>query len=224
MNTKNSGDEISEKMRDDNARTKESISFPPFSAAKQAKPIHEDALPEKLGNDNPIRQAIPDEQSEVFKKALILCVEKRRASISVLQQGLGIGYENALVLLDKMTEQGFLGEARGERPRPLMNLAFETIGLWKAQKEIEIEAGIKEIKRDGKYDEAVRIVVEMGRASTSVLQRRLRIGYGQAASIIDTMYREGIVGPEDGSKPRKVLVKADFLERLHQVGNEDEPW
>jgi S-DNA-T family DNA segregation ATPase FtsK/SpoIIIE len=79
-----------------------------------------------------------------------------------------------------------------------------------------------EMKKDEKYDEAVRIVVEMGRASTSVLQRRLRIGYGRAASIIDMMEREGIVGPEDGSKPRQVLVKADFLERLDQMQEEEE--
>ncbi len=77
-----------------------------------------------------------------------------------------------------------------------------------------------EAKKDEKYDEAVRIVIEMGRASTSVLQRRLRIGYGRAASIIDMMEREGIVGPEDGSKPRQVLVKADFLERLDQMREE----
>ncbi len=79
-----------------------------------------------------------------------------------------------------------------------------------------------EMRRDEKYGEAVRIVIEMGRASTSVLQRRLRIGYGRAASIIDMMEREGIVGPEDGSKPRQVLVKADFLERLDQMREEDD--
>lgn len=74
-----------------------------------------------------------------------------------------------------------------------------------------------DMKKDEKYEEALRIVIEMGRASTSVLQRRLRIGYGRAASIIDMMYRDGIVGPEDGSKPRAVLVKADFLDRLDQL-------
>jgi S-DNA-T family DNA segregation ATPase FtsK/SpoIIIE len=77
-----------------------------------------------------------------------------------------------------------------------------------------------ELRRDEKYEEALRIVIEMGRASTSVLQRRLRIGYGRAASIIDMMHREGIVGPEDGSKPRQVLVKADYLERLDQMREE----
>ncbi|HYE74134.1 MAG TPA: FtsK/SpoIIIE domain-containing protein, partial [Blastocatellia bacterium] len=89
-----------------------------------------------------------------------------------------------------------------------------------SEKEIEGEE-LGDLRRDEKYDEAVRIVIEMGRASTSVLQRRLRIGYGRAASIIDMMHREGIVGPEDGSKPRAVLVKSDFLERLDQLREEE---
>lgn len=94
----------------------------------------------------------------------------------------------------------------------------DKIGL--SEKELQGDE-FGEMKKDEKYDEAVRIVIEMGRASTSVLQRRLRIGYGRAASIIDMMEREGIVGPEDGSKPRQVLVKADFLERLDQIREED---
>ena len=93
-----------------------------------------------------------------------------------------------------------------------------------SEKEAEGEDMGSDLKRDEKYEEAVRIVIEMGRASTSVLQRRLRIGYGRAASIIDMMHREGIVGPEDGSKPRQVLVKADFLERLDQIQDEGAPW
>lgn len=89
-----------------------------------------------------------------------------------------------------------------------------------SEKEIEGEE-MGEMRKDEKYDEAVRIVIGMGRASTSVLQRRLRIGYGRAASIIDMMHREGIVGPEDGSKPRAVLVKSDFLDRLDQLREEE---
>ncbi|MCW5970565.1 MAG: DNA translocase FtsK [Blastocatellales bacterium] len=93
-----------------------------------------------------------------------------------------------------------------------------------SEKELEGE-DLAEMRRDEKYEEALRIVFEMGRASTSVLQRRLRIGYGRAASIIDMMHREGVVGPEDGSKPRQVLVSPDdrtgFLERLKQMREDD---
>lgn len=72
-------------------------------------------------------------------------------------------------------------------------------------------------ERDDLYDEAIAIVTDMGRASTSVLQRRLSIGYGRAAKILDTMEREGLIGPADGAKPRKVLPLAyEFRERLDQ--------
>ena len=64
---------------------------------------------------------------------------------------------------------------------------------------------------DEMYEEAVRIVVEMGKASTSTLQRRLRLGYGRAARLIDMMERDGIVGPADGSKPREVLKKKEYF-------------
>ncbi len=60
---------------------------------------------------------------------------------------------------------------------------------------------------DDLYDQAVRIVAEMGQASTSMVQRKLRIGYNRAARLIERMEREGIVGPPDGSRPRKVLIQ-----------------
>ncbi len=89
--------------------------------------------------------------------------------------------------------------------------------------EKEFEGGAEgELTRDEKYDDALRVVLQSGKASTSLLQRTLRIGYGRAASIIDMMHREGIVGPEDGSKPRQVLVKPDFLERLVQLNEENQ--
>ncbi len=63
---------------------------------------------------------------------------------------------------------------------------------------------------DELYEDAVRIVCELGKASTSTLQRRLRIGYGRAARLLDMMQQEGIVGPPEASKPREVLKKRDF--------------
>ena len=67
---------------------------------------------------------------------------------------------------------------------------------------------------DPMYQEAVRVVLEMGKASTSTLQRRLRLGYGRAARILDMMQREGIIGPPDGSRPRDVLKRPDWLEEV----------
>jgi S-DNA-T family DNA segregation ATPase FtsK/SpoIIIE len=65
--------------------------------------------------------------------------------------------------------------------------------------------------QDPMYEEAVRLVLQMGKASTSTLQRHLRLGYGRAARILDMMQRDGIIGPPDGSKPREVLKRPDWL-------------
>ncbi len=61
---------------------------------------------------------------------------------------------------------------------------------------------------DDMFKDAVRCVIENRKASTSLLQRRLRIGYGRAARLIETMEEQGIVGPADGSRPREVLVNS----------------
>ena len=65
------------------------------------------------------------------------------------------------------------------------------------------------LEKDELYDEAVKVILQTGQASVSVLQRRLRLGYARAARIIDCMEAEGIVGPYQGSKPRDILVKRE---------------
>jgi DNA segregation ATPase FtsK/SpoIIIE, S-DNA-T family len=76
--------------------------------------------------------------------------------------------------------------------------------------------GAEEEVDDELYHEAVRVVCEMGRASTSTLQRRLRIGYGRAARLIDIMEKDGIVGPAEGTKPREVLKKKDWMREFDE--------
>jgi S-DNA-T family DNA segregation ATPase FtsK/SpoIIIE len=69
---------------------------------------------------------------------------------------------------------------------------------------------------DDLYQDAIRVVLEAGRASTSTLQRRLRVGYGRAARLIDLMEKDGIVGPPDGAKPREVLKKRDWMKEFDE--------
>jgi S-DNA-T family DNA segregation ATPase FtsK/SpoIIIE len=69
---------------------------------------------------------------------------------------------------------------------------------------------------DELYQDAVRVVCEMGRASTSTLQRRLRVGYGRAARLIDIMEKDGIVGPADGAKPREVLKNKQWMKEYDE--------
>ena len=76
--------------------------------------------------------------------------------------------------------------------------------------------GVSEDDNDPLFNDAVRLVIEFGKASTSLLQRRLRIGYGRAAHLIDLMERDGIVGAADGPKPREVLKRPDWLSETEE--------
>jgi DNA segregation ATPase FtsK/SpoIIIE, S-DNA-T family len=69
-------------------------------------------------------------------------------------------------------------------------------------------------EKDELFDEAVRFVVQSGQASTSMIQRRFRVGFSRAGRLIDMMERDGIIGGADGSKPREILVAADYYETV----------
>jgi S-DNA-T family DNA segregation ATPase FtsK/SpoIIIE len=110
------------------------------------------------------------------------------------------------------------------------------VDFWKAQGEAEYVQGFLESPRDERpsgdgsnpdpeendtlFDDAVRLVFEFGKASTSLLQRRLRIGYGRAAHLIDLMERDGLVGPADGSRPRELLKAPGWLHEVSSTANE----
>jgi S-DNA-T family DNA segregation ATPase FtsK/SpoIIIE len=106
----------------------------------------------------------------------------------------------------------------------------EVVKFWKEQGEAEYvhgflegpkedagkenDGGAEGDNNDPMYDDAVRLVFEFGKASTSLLQRRLRIGYGRAAHLIDMMYNDGLVGPADGSKPREILKSPNWISEV----------
>ncbi len=69
------------------------------------------------------------------------------------------------------------------------------------------------------FEQAVRLVVNNGQASTSMLQRRFRIGYTRAARIVEMMEEKGIVGPLNGAKPREILVSKDEVEQMFNPGS-----
>jgi S-DNA-T family DNA segregation ATPase FtsK/SpoIIIE len=109
------------------------------------------------------------------------------------------------------------------------------VDFWKAQGAAEYAEGFLESPKDERqsvegsnadpdendpmFDDAVRLVFEFGKASTSLLQRRLRIGYGRAAHLIDLMERDGLVGPADGPRPRELLKAPGWL---HEISVSDE--
>ena len=107
------------------------------------------------------------------------------------------------------------------------------VDFWKAQGQAEYVEGFLESPKDERtgfessnddpdendpmFDDAVRLVFEFGKASTSLLQRRLRIGYGRAAHLIDLMERDGLVGAADGPRPRELLKAPGWLHEISAV-------
>jgi S-DNA-T family DNA segregation ATPase FtsK/SpoIIIE len=110
------------------------------------------------------------------------------------------------------------------------------VGFWKAQGQAEYVEGFLESPKDDRealegasgdpdendplFNDAVQLVFEFGKASTSLLQRRLRIGYGRAAHLIDLMERDGLVGPADGSRPRELLKAPGWLHEVAAAAND----
>lgn len=83
----------------------------------------------------------------------------------------------------------------------------------KSSDSVGFESGDIDVS-DDKLEDAIRIVVENGQASVSTLQRKLKLGFGRAARLVDVMEEMGIVGPSQGSKPREVLMtKEQYYER-----------
>jgi DNA segregation ATPase FtsK/SpoIIIE-like protein len=68
---------------------------------------------------------------------------------------------------------------------------------------------VAEAEKDDLLPEAIKLVMESGRASTSFLQRRLGIGYPRAARLMDLLEEEGVIGPAEGSKPREILWREE---------------
>ena len=79
---------------------------------------------------------------------------------------------------------------------------------------IDANSEVKEEYDDPLYDEIVEFVVTSGKASASLLQRRFKLGYNRAARIVDLLEERGIIGPQNGSKPREVLVKLENTENV----------
>jgi DNA segregation ATPase FtsK/SpoIIIE, S-DNA-T family len=88
------------------------------------------------------------------------------------------------------------------------------------------DAGGDELAFDGEWDEyfqeAAEICIQNQQGSTSLLQRKLRVGYGRAARIVDQLHDAGVLGPPDGSKPREILMSLEQFQRMLQGGGSEE--
>lgn len=103
----------------------------------------------------------------------------------------------------------------------IKRIAAEEIAAGK--KSADDGGGLDGLDVDSKMEEAIKCVIEAGQASTSLLQRRLKVGYARAGRMIDDMEQMGVVGPYQGSKPRDVLLTYnEWLERSQIMGDPDD--
>jgi S-DNA-T family DNA segregation ATPase FtsK/SpoIIIE len=94
------------------------------------------------------------------------------------------------------------------------NDILETVRLREAAELDVAEGGGESSDRDKLFREAAEIVIQHQQGSTSLLQRRLKVGYGRAARIIDQLHSAGVLGPPDGSRPRDVTAGLSDLDRI----------
>lgn len=104
------------------------------------------------------------------------------------------------------SQGSFLKDAEIDRVVKFINAQAEPVYEESILKAETKSLNFAEREKDALFDEAVRLILESNQASVSILQRRLMLGYARAARLIDSMEQEGIVGPYQGSKPRKILV------------------
>jgi S-DNA-T family DNA segregation ATPase FtsK/SpoIIIE len=128
-------------------------------------------------------------------------------------QGAYISTEETERLLDWYRELRDTKLAAAEEAPPAEEDILEVVRA----REAEAAGGGEEVF-DGEWDEhfreAAEICITNDQGSTSLLQRKLRIGYGRAARIVDQLHDAGVLGPPDGSKPREVLIGLDQLDRM----------
>lgn len=138
------------------------------------------------------------DEHQLYIAARSLVVETGRASTSMLQRVLRIGYSRAASLIDKLEENSIIGPQNGSIPREV----FLDRGALSEIEEEEENGPMPTGDTDDLYEDAVLVVREAGKCSTSYLQRKLRIGYSRAVFIQDLLEKNGVIGREGNLKPQ----------------------
>lgn len=157
---------------------------------------------------------ISDEHLYPAARALVVATGK--CSTSFLQRIFHTGYSRAAQLVDQLEENGVVGPQDGARPREVL-VSSDELALIEEKEEEEAEKREFAVEdmfeydsedsdgEDELYEEAKEAVIAADKATTSYLQRRLRIGYSRAARLIDTLEERGVIGPADDNRVHAVL-------------------
>ena len=181
------------------------------------------------GEQEAIDASNAHQQDELFDQAVGILIESGRGSVSLLQRSLAIGYGRASRLVDLMGIAGLLGEHKGSHAREVV----VTMEEWQRMKALRVQAApvkkgrkppehVHARRQDELFDQAAEILIESGRGSVSLLQRRLAIGYGRASRLVDLMGQAGLLGEHKGSQAREVVVTMEEWQRMKAIRDKAE--
>ncbi|MEE8550641.1 MAG: DNA translocase FtsK, partial [Gemmatimonadota bacterium] len=129
-------------------------------------------------------------------------------------QGAYVSSEDTDRLIDWYSKQAAARRTKLEEEEDILEVTRR-----REREEAELGGTTQETfeDRDQMFRQAAEVVIQYQQGSTSLLQRRLKVGYGRAARIVDQLHEAGIVGPPEGSKPREVLVTLADLDRMRST-------
>ncbi|MEI6039739.1 MAG: DNA translocase FtsK [Candidatus Berkelbacteria bacterium] len=160
-----------------------------------------DIVYSKITDDDRFNSSNVGVEDELYGEAKEIVVLAGKASASLIQRRLRVGYARAARLLDMLEEEGIIGPSEGVMPRNVL-VEEKFISGISPENKIDIDPNMQ----DEFYSDAKKVVIKEGKASSAILQRYLQIGYARAARLLDILESEGVIGPADGAKPRDILV------------------
>jgi len=158
-----------------------------------------------------------EEPDDLFGQAVKTVLQYNRASASLLQRQLSIGYARAARLLDQLVQKGFVSPSDGtSKPRDVFPEKIkEYLEANPTTETLKVEQ-MEDV--DELFEQAAEVVLEY-HASPALIQRKLKVGYARAARIIDQLAKQGLISESEGySKPREVHQdKIDEFFRLYKL-------
>lgn len=187
-----------------------------------------EASNECCNEEAPTDSPLENDEDEKLSEALSVAIENRKVSTSLLQRKLGIGYGRALKLIDRMEQLGWISAPSGNEPRKVLvgtdketGVIDSTLACSDTKAASECVAQNKPFSlpaddEDEKLYEAISLSFDDKKVSTSLLQRRLGVGYGRAAKIIDRMEELGWISAPSGNTARTILIGDDELSMIQK--------
>jgi DNA segregation ATPase FtsK/SpoIIIE-like protein len=146
-------------------------------------------------------------EDQLYTAARSLVVEVGKASTSLIQKVLRVGYSRAANLIDLLEANGVISSADGVNPRTTLINEAQLEDIEDSEMKDDDDDEKPTDDTDDLYEEAKAAVIEAGKASTPYIQRKLRIGYSRAARLMVLLEERKIIGPANGAHPRDIISK-----------------